>query len=424
MPAAPPPSRAADPLRRRLPNALTIARLAISVLFFIVLALWRYDDSPLAHNRADWWLLLAAALFIIAAATDYLDGFLARRWSVTSTFGRIMDPFADKLLVIGGFIFLAGPGFAAWTGAHAPRWAALGEGATAPVSISAVEPWMVVLILARELLVTSVRATMESRGIDFSASTSGKLKMVLQSITVPGILILLNFPVPQEGSTDAAGWLIRLLVWATVIVTAWSGVPYIVRAITAARTLRRPAWHPGPPAQALSPTGELLITSFYLGRLRPFPGTWGSIPSVVLAGVLIMAGAGPAQAAWLYNIIMLAVAAGFMLVCAIWADAAEARFLRKDPANIVADETSGQAMALLFLPAAAVATPGLAALTLVIAFVTFRVMDTLKPYPAYRIQRLPGGWGVVLDDLVAGIYALLLMQLVTRAVIVPWAGGV
>jgi phosphatidylglycerophosphate synthase/phosphatidylglycerophosphatase A len=382
----------------------------VSILFFIVLAFWRYPDSPIAHGRIDWWLVLAALLFIIAAATDYLDGFLARRWNVVSTFGRIMDPFADKLLVIGGFVFLAGPGFTAWEpdAAHAVR---LGGG-----SITAVESWMVVLLLGRELLVTSVRATMESRGIDFSASLSGKLKMVLQSITIPAVLLLLNVPVTAP---DVAGWLIRVLVWSTVIVTAWSGVPYIVRAITAMRELRRIPWIPA--RAGLTPAAEFLITSFYLGRLRPFPGTWGSIPSVVLAGLLILVGLGPAHNAIVYNIVMLAVAAGFLVVCAVWSDAAEARFGRKDPANIVADETSGQAMALLFIPAAAVATPALAAFSLIFAFIAFRVLDIVKPYPAYRIQRLPGGWGVVLDDLVAGVYALLIVQLVTRAVL--WGAG-
>jgi phosphatidylglycerophosphate synthase/phosphatidylglycerophosphatase A len=404
------PDVTANQMRRQIPNALTIARIVVAVMFFVVLSFWRYPESPIAQGRPDPWLFLAAFLFSVAAATDYLDGFLARRWSVVSTFGRIMDPFADKLLVIGGFVFLAGPGFSAWgaMGAGAEPGARFGGG-----SITAVESWMVVVILGRELLVTSVRATMESRGIDFSASTSGKLKMVLQSITVPAVLLLLNVPVPVEG--DLAGWLIRVLVWSTVIVTAWSGVPYVVRAITTARDLRRPAWHSRRPG--LTPLGEALITSGYLGRMRPFPGTWGSIPSVVLAGILILIGLGPAHSPAVYNLVMAGVAAIFMFVCAIWADAAEARFRRKDPSQVVADETSGQALALLFLPAAAVATPGLAAISLLVAFVAFRVTDILKPYPAYRIQRLPGGWGVVLDDLVAGVYALLIVQLITRGVL-------
>jgi phosphatidylglycerophosphate synthase/phosphatidylglycerophosphatase A len=407
-------------LRRQIPNALTIARIVMAVMFFSVLSFWRYPESPIAQGRADAWLILAAFLFSIAAATDYLDGFLARRWNVVSTFGRIMDPFADKLLVIGGFVFLAGPGFTAWGPMAGGGVGASGMEAAARFgggSITAVESWMVVVILGRELLVTSVRATMESRGIDFSASTSGKLKMVLQSITIPAVLLLLNVPVPVEG--DLAGWLIQVLVWSTVIVTAWSGVPYVVRAITTARDLRRPAWHSR--RAGLTPLGEVLITSGYLGRMRPFPGTWGSIPSVVLAGILILIGLGPGHSPVVYNLVMAGVAALFMFVCAIWADAAEARFRRKDPSQVVADETSGQALALLFLPAAAVATPALAVFSLLAAFVAFRVTDILKPYPAYRIQRLPGGWGVVLDDLVAGVYALLIVQLITRGVL--WGLG-
>mgnify|MGYP000872923013 FL=1 len=157
-----------------------------------------------------------------------------------------------------------------------------------------------------------------------------------------------------------------------------------------------------------------LVTVFGLGHLRPFPGTWGSIPSVILAGVLIALGLGPASHPFLFNAILLAVILFFTLACATLGDLAEARFLKKDPSQVVADETAGQALALLFLPAAAVSTPGHAALTLLIAFCAFRLLDIVKPWPAYQIQRYPGGWGVVLDDLVSGFYAFVVVQLVAR----------
>src|SRR2546423_5196051 len=98
--------------RRNLPNLLTASRVVIAAAFFGVLTPWRYASSPAARGEGvDIWLLVAAALFTIAAATDAIDGYLARKWNVVSVFGRVMDPFADKLLVIGGFAFLAGPGF-------------------------------------------------------------------------------------------------------------------------------------------------------------------------------------------------------------------------------------------------------------------------------------------------------------------------
>jgi phosphatidylglycerophosphatase A len=163
-----------------------------------------------------------------------------------------------------------------------------------------------------------------------------------------------------------------------------------------------------------------LVTVFGLGRLRPAPGTWGSLPPVVLAGVLMAAGLGPGEQPVIYNLILAAVVIFFTLACASLGDKAEAKFLKKDPSEVVADETAGQAVALMFLPAAAVATPGLAIFTLIYAFLAFRLMDILKPWPAYQIQKVPGGWGVVLDDLLAGFYALIVVQLISRLLLNAW----
>ncbi len=158
----------------------------------------------------------------------------------------------------------------------------------------------------------------------------------------------------------------------------------------------------------------ILVTVFGLGHLRPFPGTWGSLPTVVLAGLLLLARLGPDRHPWIYNALLLAVLVFFTLCCAILGDLAEAKFLKKDPSQVVADETAGQVLPLLFLPAAAIHTPGLAIFTLLFAFIAFRVMDIVKPWPAYQIQAAPGGWGLVLDDLVAGLYAMILLQVVAR----------
>ena len=160
-----------------------------------------------------------------------------------------------------------------------------------------------------------------------------------------------------------------------------------------------------------------LVTVFGLGHLRPFPGTWGSLPTVFFAAALILAGVGPDRHPWLFNLALGAVLLFFTLSCAILGDLAEAKFLKKDPSQVVADETAGQALPLLFLPAAAVHSPSAAACTLIGAFLAFRLLDILKPYPAYQIQAAPGGWGLVLDDLVAGAYAAVLVQIGTRVLL-------
>jgi phosphatidylglycerophosphatase A len=158
-----------------------------------------------------------------------------------------------------------------------------------------------------------------------------------------------------------------------------------------------------------------LVTVFGLGHMRPFPGTWGSLPTVLFAGMLIALGLGPAAHPILYNLLLAAVLIVFTLSCAILGDLAEAKFLKKDPSQVVADETAGQAIPLMFLPALSVITPGRAILTLLAAFLAFRLMDIVKPWPARQIQSVSGGWGVVLDDLMAGVYALMIVQVLTRA---------
>jgi len=157
--------------------------------------------------------------------------------------------------------------------------------------------------------------------------------------------------------------------------------------------------------------GVWWITVLGLGHMRPFPGTWGSIPSVLFAGLLIALGLSPAHHPFLYNALMLLVAILFTAGCIVQGSHAEAMFLKKDPSPAVADETAGQAIALMFLPVAGLASPLRAALTLLAAFILFRIMDILKPFPAYQMQKFPAGWGIALDDLMAGIYALAALQL-------------
>ena len=206
----------------RLPNALTLLRLVLAAGFFAILSIYRFPD----HNQ--WVLPVALVAFVVAAVTDALDGWLARKWNAISVFGRIMDPFADKILILGAFVILAGPNFAAPFGGAA----------------TGLESWMVIIIIARELLVTTIRAVCESRGIDFSASVTGKLKMIAQSVGVPVLLFLVwqfvGIPgsLPDEVSvttwmSEGAYLAAQIVSWAITIITVWSAIPYVTRAVTA-----------------------------------------------------------------------------------------------------------------------------------------------------------------------------------------------
>jgi phosphatidylglycerophosphatase A len=179
---------------------------------------------------------------------------------------------------------------------------------------------------------------------------------------------------------------------------------------------------------ALTPLGRLLITSGGLGFMRPFSGTWGSLPTVLLAAALLALGAGPAHAgpieleparwgigAWLlFHALLLATLVKFALACLVYGDAAEAHWDEKDPPNVVADETAGMCLPLLFLPAASLVTPARAATTLGLAFLAFRFFDIVKLPPARRLQKIPGGLGILIDDLVAGAQAMIVVQAATR----------
>ena len=207
----------AAPWKRQVPNALTIARLVMAAALVALLALL----PPLEGRTGPQPPILAAlALFVVAAITDALDGYLARKWQAISVFGRIMDPFADKLLVLGTAIMLATPQF---------RISIDGDATMA----AGFTGWMAVVILGRELLVTSIRGVFEARGIDFSASTSGKAKMIAQSVAIPVCLLIAGLWASER--PDWTGWTATLAAWGTTLVTAASAVPYVQRALRAGR---------------------------------------------------------------------------------------------------------------------------------------------------------------------------------------------
>lgn len=153
-----------------------------------------------------------------------------------------------------------------------------------------------------------------------------------------------------------------------------------------------------------------LITMFGLGHMRPASGTWGSLPPVVwAAGLMALAWLTPLDPLiwWTFHLSLWCV----LLLCS-WAviaggERAEAVF-GADPSEVVADETAGQCIPLLLMPVSLLAGAWWhAAIALGLAFVLFRLADIFKPYPCNALQRVPAGWGILLDDLVAGVYAAL-----------------
>ncbi|NLY00681.1 MAG: CDP-diacylglycerol--glycerol-3-phosphate 3-phosphatidyltransferase [Rhodopirellula sp.] len=186
-----------------LPNQLTSLRLILAVVLFGMIAVQYY--------------MAAMVLFIVAASTDWLDGYFARRYGQVTTLGRILDPFADKVIICGTFIFLL----------PIPQMLEVPWGLRA---------WMVVAVVGRELLVTALRSFIEDRGGDFSATMPGKLKMVLQCVAAGAGLFYLDYPDP---AATAPTWVWAVFVaslWAAVALTVYSGVVYVIAAVRLLRT--------------------------------------------------------------------------------------------------------------------------------------------------------------------------------------------
>jgi CDP-diacylglycerol--glycerol-3-phosphate 3-phosphatidyltransferase len=161
-----------------VPNVLTMLRI-VAVPVIVVALL---DETP--HGDA-----LAAAVFTLAAVTDGLDGYIARRREQITTFGKLMDPLADKLLIVAALIAL--------------------------VSLDRVAAWIAMVIIARELAVTGLRSLAAEKGVVIAASWLGKVKTALQVAAIIALIVW-----------DPAPLAVELLVYLAVAVTVISGADY------------------------------------------------------------------------------------------------------------------------------------------------------------------------------------------------------
>lgn len=183
------------------PNRITAIRFVGSIVLFGLLATLGVEvDTDLVIGSLVFWLFLAVAL------SDILDGYLARRDNVVTSFGRIADPFVDKVLVLGTMIFLA---VLPWSRGWFPAW-------------------IVVVVLSREFLVTGIRGYVESLGLPFPADWFGKLKMVLQCVAIGIALGLQAFPFP-ESIVSLLSVLCHVSVWGTLLTAVGSGITYVLK---------------------------------------------------------------------------------------------------------------------------------------------------------------------------------------------------
>jgi len=166
------------------PNVLALSRVFLAPLMFLFLV--NRDLAIFEGIHISWLNYIAALIFVIASITDFFDGYIARMWNQKTEFGAIIDPLADKMLMLAGFIGL--------------------------MILDRASPWAIYLILTREFFITGLRVSAISQGKNISASFMGKVKTVIQMIAI-GFLIM-----------DWIGG--ELILWSAVIITLYSGYEY------------------------------------------------------------------------------------------------------------------------------------------------------------------------------------------------------
>lgn len=241
-----------------IPNILTMFRVLFAIATFYFISIGGCD--------------FALLFFVLASVTDFLDGWWARKFNQITVFGRVMDPFADKFLICGVLIFLVSIPQLTGLSDRSYSWAWL-----------MLKPWMVVVIVGRELLVTSLRAVVESSGEDFSAKWVGKVKMWFQCVAIISCFLFLaggaelafnsgdksttasdfhSLEYQKEYQSDVAVFLDNTLestplakyakywrnviffvmiisLWTTVLITLYSGIIYCLNAAKIIRKKQR-----------------------------------------------------------------------------------------------------------------------------------------------------------------------------------------
>jgi len=168
-----------------VPNTLAFIRLLLAPVMFLFLV--NQDASLFEGIHKSWLNYIAAFIFVVASATDFFDGYIARTFDQITVVGSILDPLADKMLTLAGFLGL--------------------------MVLGAASPWAIFLIITRELFITGLRVSAVAEGIDIAASWMGKVKTVVQMIAIG--FLLMQWPGGE------------LILWVAVALTLYSGYEYV-----------------------------------------------------------------------------------------------------------------------------------------------------------------------------------------------------
>ena len=335
------------------PNSLTLLRVLLAPLFLLLL----FSESSFCKQ-------IALVVYVVAALTDWYDGWVARKFGHVSRWGKFFDPLADKVLAAAALF--------------------------AFVNLNLIDAWMVWVIVVRDSLITGLRTLAEYKGQPIVTSRTAQAKTFGQFVVIYYILILYVarsiHPLQQQFGDVIATLLHPEVLFGMMLVVTLSnigtGILYLydnrrfLEGLPAVRFLAR-----------------VIATGFFAGYSPVTPGTMGTLVGVLLYFAIPMDTD--------FSLLSITLITFFI---GVWTSAQLERRLGHDPQIVVIDEIVGMWISVLFLPRLVWTTAA--------AFFLFRVFDTFKPYPARSLERVPSGWGIMLDDVAAGIYANIVMHVV------------
>ncbi len=309
---------------------------------------------PLLFSPEPGHHIFAFFLFVFGSMTDYWDGMLARKYGHVSDFGKIIDPTMDKLLVLAPMV--------------------------AFVKMDLYSVWWAVPFFVREIIVTFCRIGWMLEGKAVGAEKLGKIKFVTQSaMIIASLLMVIAVDLsPESFLPPVLHGLTYFFLTAGVILTVWSGITFF---LTNRGNLSSPAF-----AKFTSACG--------VGLLPKAPGTCGTLLGLALIPLV----------SW--NPLVFWTVFFFLLWTGHWAVGRLDLSASKDPQYVVVDEVLGMFLTMILVP--------VTLKTLLLGFFLFRLFDILKPPPVRNFERFPGYWGIICDDLGAGLYASAVLFFLNR----------
>lgn len=329
------------------PNILTLFRVLI-VPFLIITLL-----------KGGSYLIYSLILFILASISDFYDGFLARRYKKETAWGAFLDPLADKILILSSFGVFCFLGI--------------------------IKVWMLLIIFGRDLAITVLRIfSQKVAKKQLKTSKTAKIKTFLQCLFILFVLIFLLFKNYYSGSNVELLRYFELFIdfflYLVVAITFYSGLQYFIVNRFIFRGLRLSDYS--------SFISELIATCFFIGYVSFAPGTLASLIAAITCFFIP------------YNFYFYILSIIILFIIGVLVSSNMCHIKKqKDPSCVVIDEFVGMMLTLFFFPKSIS--------IYVLAFALFRFFDIAKVFPINLAERVRGGLGIMLDDIIAAIFSVV-----------------